>query len=228
MIDNVNNMCTSSSQHDIAIVTTNGVHLYDIAASLTTGACRNMTIAELFQGFASLPDRNTWKALLTYNNDCFDLFTDTGQVYRWQKNSGNIIPKSEYPKTEQAYIADAVNHTPTNIFSSARWAVNTQITGAMTLYFFDASTGTIYYYRNQPPNEGSFSVSDKTNVDSNGRPLNLWYNLPSNVVGVTRQENTNNFIVVDVNLNVYVYGVPDPGNVNTSPPTCTLQGQLRL
>lgn len=68
-------MCTTNSQHDIAIVTTNGIHLYDDAASLTTGACRNITIAELFQGFASLPDRITWKALLTYTNTYFDLFT---------------------------------------------------------------------------------------------------------------------------------------------------------
>lgn len=68
-------MCDMNSQHDIAIVTTNGVHLYDDAASLTNGACRNMTIAELFKEFASLPDRNTWKALLTYTNTYFDLFT---------------------------------------------------------------------------------------------------------------------------------------------------------
>ncbi|XP_034320793.2 probable maltase-glucoamylase 2 [Magallana gigas] len=223
IIDNVNNMCNTNSQHDIAIVTTNGVHLYDDAASLTNGACRNMTIAELFQGFTSLPDRNTWKALLTYTNTYFDLFTDAGQVYRWQKNSGNIVPVSGYPKTEKDYIAAAVYHTTTNIFSGARWAVYTQITGPQTLYFFDASTDTIYYYRNQQPKEGSFSISDTANMDNNGKPINLWYNLPSNVVGVTGQENSNKFIVVDVDLNVYDYDIPDPNNA-----VCSLQGQLQL
>lgn len=68
-------MCTTNSQHDIAIVTTNGVHLYDDAASLTNGACGNKTIVGLFQGFTPLPDSSTWNALLTYNNDKFDLFT---------------------------------------------------------------------------------------------------------------------------------------------------------
>uniref|UniRef100_K1QNL5 Uncharacterized protein n=1 Tax=Magallana gigas TaxID=29159 RepID=K1QNL5_MAGGI len=166
-----------------------------------------MTNAELFQGFASLPDKSTWKALLTYTNTFYDLITG-------------------YPKTKQDYIAAAVYYTPTHIFNGTQWAVYTQLTGAMTWYFFDAST--IYYYRNQPPHEGSLPISDTTNVDNNGTPLNLWYNLPSNVVGVTGQENTNNFIVVDVNLNVYSYHLPDPYNVSTSPPICVLQGQLRL
>nr|XP_011420386.2 chitinase 3 [Crassostrea gigas] len=225
IIDNLNNMCTTNSQNDIAIVTTNGVHLYDDDASLFTGACRNMTIAELFQGFTSLPDKSTWKALLTYSYNYYDLITDADQVYRWQKNSGDIVPVSWYPKTKH-YIADTVFYTPTNIFSGAQWAVFTLLTGTMTLYFFDAST--IYYYRDHAPREGSFSINDTTNMDSNGKPLNLWYNLPSNVVGVTGQENTNNFTVVDVNLNVYSYHIPDPNNVNTSPPVCVLQGQLRL
>ena len=75
MIDNVNNMCSSNSPHDIAIVTTNGVHLYDNAYSLTTGACRNMTIEELFQGYTPLPSVTEWRALLTYTNTFFDLIT---------------------------------------------------------------------------------------------------------------------------------------------------------
>ncbi|XP_065926613.1 uncharacterized protein [Magallana gigas] len=222
-------MCDMNSQHNIAIVTTNGVYLYDDAASLTTGACRNMTNAELFQGFASLPDMSTWKALLTYTNTYIDLFTDADQVYRWSSNNGNLVPVSGYPKTKQTYIADAVYYTPTNIFSGAHWSVYTHITGVMTFYFFDASTGTIYYHRNQQPHEGSFPISDTTNVDNNGKPLNLWYNLPSNVVGVTEQDTwSKRFIVVDVNLNVYSYFLDDPNNVNTSPPECSLQGQLRL
>ncbi|XP_011420386.3 mucin-3A-like [Magallana gigas] len=225
IIDNLYNMCTTNSQNDIAIVTTNGVHLYDDAASLTTGACRNMTNAELFQGFVSLPDKSTWKALLTYFN-YYDLITDADQVYRWLKINGSIVPVPGYPKTKKAYIADAVLYVYTNIFNGTQWVVYTHLTGAMTFYFFDAST--IYYYRNQLPHEGSFSISDTTNMDRYGKPLNLWYNLPSNVVGVTGQENTNNFTVVDVNLNVYSYHLPDPYNVNTSPPVCVLQGQLRL
>lgn len=221
-------MCNMNSQYGKAIVTTNGVYLYDDAASLTTGACRNMTNAELFQGFASLPDKSTWEALLTHTNTYIDLFTDPGQVYRWSNKKGDLVPVSGYPKTKQAYVADAVYYTPTNIFSGVHWSVYTQITGGMTLYFFDASTGTIYYHNNQQPYEGSFPISDKTNVDTYGRPLNLWYNLPSNVVGVTGQGNTNRFIVVDVNLNVYFYDIQDPDDVNTSPPVCSLQGQLRF
>uniref|UniRef100_K1QLN1 Uncharacterized protein n=1 Tax=Magallana gigas TaxID=29159 RepID=K1QLN1_MAGGI len=210
IINNLYDMCDMNSQHNIAIVTTNGVYIYDDAASLTTGACRNMTNAELFQGFTSLPDKITWKALLTYTNTYIDLFTG-------------------YPNTKQAYIADAVNYTPTNIFSGAHWSVYTHITGVMTFYFFDASTGIIYYHRNQQPHEGSFPISDTTNVDNNGKPLNLWYNLPSNVVGVTEQDTwSKRFIVVDVNLNVYSYFLEDPNNVNASPPECSLQGQLRL
>lgn len=153
--------------------------------------------------------------------------SDDGQVYRWQKDSGKINPTSGYPKTKHAYILAAVSYTPTNTFS-AQWAVYTQITGAQTFYFFDASTDTIYYYRNQQPKEGSFSISDKTNMDNNRKPINLWYNLPSNVVGVTGQENTNKFIVVDVDLNVYDYDIPNPNDVNTSPPVCSPQGQLQL
>ncbi|XP_065928494.1 dual specificity protein kinase splA-like [Magallana gigas] len=228
IIENLDDMCNMNSQYGKAIVTTNGVYLYDDAASLTTGACRNMTNAELFQGFASLPDKITWKALLTHTNTYIDLFTDAGQVYRWSNKKGDLVPVSGFPKTKQAYVADAVYYTPTHIFSGAHWSVYTQITGGMTLYFFDASTGTIYYHRNQQPHEGSFPVSDTTNVDNNGKPINLWYNLPSNVVGVTGQGNTNRFIVVDVNLNVYFYDIQDPDNVNTFPPVCSLQGQLRL
>ncbi|XP_052710243.1 uncharacterized protein LOC128184709 [Crassostrea angulata] len=227
IIDNLYNMCTMNSQYGKAIVTTDGVYLYDNAASLTTGACRTMTNAELFQGFTSLPDKSTWKALLTYTNTFFDLITDADQVYRWAKLSGSIVPVSRYPKSKKDYIADAVFYTPIVIFSGAQWAVYTQLTGTMTLFFFDAST--IYYYRHQPPHEGSFSINDTTNVDSNGNPLNLWYNLPNNVVGVTEDDNwSKRFIVVDVNLNVYSYHLPDPFNVNTFPPICVLQGQLRL
>lgn len=89
IIENLDDMCNMNSQYGKAIVTANGVYLYDDAVSLTTGACRNMTIAELFQGFASLPDKSTWEALLTHTNTYIDLFT--GMMFRSTAAAGETL-----------------------------------------------------------------------------------------------------------------------------------------
>ncbi|XP_062574513.1 uncharacterized protein LOC134236364 isoform X2 [Saccostrea cucullata] len=228
MIDNVNNLCKTDSQHDIAVVTTQGVHLYDNADSLTTGACRNMTIAELFTGYSNVPDVSTWSALLTYTNTFFDLFTNSDdRVFRWQKNSGDIVKVADYPKTKSDYILQSVYHRPTNIFSNVKWGVYRGL-GAQELFFGESSTTTIWYYRNQQPHEGTFDKYDTSGRDGNQRPINPWYNLPDNTVAITGQENSNRHLVIDRELNVYFYELPDPHEFNTKPPVCNLQGKLKL
>lgn len=116
-------------------------------------------------------------------------------------------------------------YTPTTIFSGAQWAIYMG-TGAQALFFYDLST--IYYHRNQPPNEGSFPISDTSPMDSNSKPLNLWFNLPSNVIALTGQENTNRVLVLDSDLDIYFYEWTDSGDFNTDPPTLFPRGKLRL
>ncbi|XP_055996865.1 uncharacterized protein LOC125647362 [Ostrea edulis] len=226
MINNVNNLCNANSQHDIAVVTTNGVHLYDTADSLTTGACRNMTVSDLFQGFANLPDVNTWSALMTYNNDNFDLFTNADdQVYRWQKNSGNIVSVGDYPKSKGDYIQNNVHSTMTNNFGNLQWAVY-RGHGAQAMFFKESSM--MRFYRNQSPKEGSLFINDTSNMDSNSRPINPWYNLPEGVVAITGQNNVDAFLVIDENLDVYLYELNNSDDFNTVPPVRILKGKLRL
>lgn len=155
----------------------------------------------------------------------FDIFLDGDQVYRWQKDSQRIVKVANYPKTKFEYIHSSVYYTPTTIFSGAQWAIYMG-TGAQALFFYDSST--IYYYRNQAPNEGSFPISDTSPMDSNSKPLNLWFNLPSNVIALTGQENTNRVLVLDSDLDVYFYEWTDSGDFNTDPPTLSYRGKLRL
>ena len=75
MIDNVLNMCTSTSQADIAVVTMDAVFFYDDYSALYSGSCRTMSLGDFFSGFAGLPDVSRWDAIFTVSNSYIDLLT---------------------------------------------------------------------------------------------------------------------------------------------------------
>ncbi|XP_062607387.1 uncharacterized protein LOC134269185 [Saccostrea cucullata] len=227
MID-VYDLCYKNSRHDIALVTTQGAHLYDNADSLTTGACKNMTIGELFPGYPTMPDVSTWAALLTYYNTYYDLFTHfDDRVFRWTQKSGDIVEYAGYPTTKSDYILQSLYYGATNIFSTVKWGVY-RGHGAQELFFGESGKPAIWYYRNQPPHEGTFDKYDISGKDGNQKPINPWYNLPDNTVAITGQQDTNRYLVIDRELNVYFYDLPDPDDFNTNPPVCNLKGKLKL
>lgn len=147
------------------------------------------------------------------------------QVYRWQKNSGNIVSVGDYPKSKGDYIQNTVYSTMTNNFGNLQWAVY-RGHGAQAMFFKESSM--MRFYRNQSPKEGSLFINDTSNMDSNSRPINPWYNLPEGVVAITGQNNVDAFLVIDENLDVYLYELNNSDDFNTVPPVRTLKGKLRL
>ncbi|XP_060074284.1 uncharacterized protein LOC132554007 [Ylistrum balloti] len=77
-IGNLNNMCSGSSSVDIALITDDGVYLYDDMGSLTTGACSGpQAITTIFSGYSggkALPSVSDIICLMVHQNNDIDMF----------------------------------------------------------------------------------------------------------------------------------------------------------
>ncbi|KAK3107493.1 hypothetical protein FSP39_015786 [Pinctada imbricata] len=182
------NKCTSSSQADFLVITHQGLYFYDDYTSLTSGPCLyEANYGATFYGFSNLPDVTQWEAAMAFQNSWVDIYTG-GEVYRWQ-NAGNYLSKiGVYPKPTKSHIqfitSTSISITPTNLV----WAVHRKDTGGHLVYYYD---GTQYYlYNNQNPKQRVFLQNATDVIDQNSRDLNIWKDLPSNVVGLTAVDNS--------------------------------------
>lgn len=76
MIDRLQNMCTATTQSDIAVITGSGtIYIYDDYNSLTTGSCKSVDVTSLFDGYSDLPHVSQWKAVYTVQKSYVDVYT---------------------------------------------------------------------------------------------------------------------------------------------------------
>lgn len=75
MIDRLQNMCSTTSQSDFAVITTEIIYFYDDKASLTSGSCKSVHYSTLFSGYSDLPGITHWKAVLTVSQSYVDVYT---------------------------------------------------------------------------------------------------------------------------------------------------------
>ncbi|XP_055997918.1 uncharacterized protein LOC125647283 [Ostrea edulis] len=220
MVDRLQNMCTATTQSDIAVITGSGtIYIYDDYNSLTTGSCKSVDVTSLFDGYSDLPHVSQWKAVYTVQKSYVDVYTGS-KVYRWAIESTKLRKLSGYPKSRQEYLTSVKgsNNYPHYIPENPAWAVHRETLGALDIYFYERSVEYICYYSNQMPKESRFHISDTSNNNQNGNPINPWIHLPVNTVALTAADNiARDFVGITEDLNVVFYTIKAPFDLSEDP-----------
>ncbi|XP_061190322.1 uncharacterized protein LOC133198181 [Saccostrea echinata] len=217
MVDNVQNMCTQSSQRDLAVITTEAVYIYDNKESLKSGACKSVSITSMFKGFADLPDVTQWDAVLTVQKSYIDVIAGS-KIFRWSISSANLFPMIGFPKFRYQYLKDIKGSNPLVLPTSPTWAVQRETLGSKDFYAFENAGNILCFYSNQSPHEIRFHISETTHTNQNGKPINPWISLPRNTVALTAAENDGiDFVGITDTYYVVYYNIEYPYDLRVVP-----------
>ncbi|XP_069107997.1 uncharacterized protein [Argopecten irradians] len=226
-IGNLLNMCSSSSSTDIAIITDDGVYIYDNKDALLTGACLGpLTLTSIFNGYSgsgALPSISDIIGLMVYQNNDIDMYNNF-QVWRWQVQSGNLWSQSaqSFPKPMENLLGVSTGDLPP---SNSDWCVNRDRNGRQDRFFYNG--GLLYYFSTQNPTQDTFTPS-ATDKYMNGYNLNPWTNLPAEplVAVFSITSDSDDFVMITQSGELYQYQMDHVTNSNNPPITSTHLGTL--
>ncbi|XP_062587538.1 uncharacterized protein LOC134249179 [Saccostrea cucullata] len=217
MVDNVQNMCTTTSQRDLAVITTEAVYIYDNKDFLKIGSCKSVSIASMFKGFGDLPDVSQWSAVLTVQKSYIDVYADPN-FFRWTISSADLVPAVGYPKNKRQYFEDIKGSMAIFVPSDLTWAVVRETLGSHDFFGYQNMGSGLWFYSNHSPHEWLMQINDTSETNQNGNPINPWIALPTSTVALTAAENDGiDFVGITDAYNVVYYNIDHPYDLSVVP-----------